>query len=583
MLPSFYLRSDSDTSPLRIGLLVNSSTLPACFAAVVEQIQQSNFASVELVVYNAEQTGAPADIAPKRSWLGRLAGRILDGRRRKTMLFELYERWDRRNIKATDNPRTPIDCSTKFARSESLRVTPVRTRFVHRFPADAVERIREKNLDVLIRFGFNILRGDILTAAKHGVWSYHHGDGDAYRGGPPYFWEIREGNPLSGVMLQVLTEDLDAGKVLCKGLFATHDGISRARNSVQPYWGAVTFVIQKLRELHQHGWAHVERTAVAPAPYRGKTPIYRSPSNYEMICWLGPLLARRSLRRLVRQCAPKIEHWRLAIRSGRRLTSHPGAPADLGDFRWIESPRGHFYAGPFLIEERGKVWIYFEDYDYATRTGSIACAQVDGNEISEPVTVLERPYHLSYPCIFRAENGIYMIPETSGSGAVELYRCTHFPDQWKFEKELFKARTVDTTVWIEEGIYWFFTTIKGPNGSGSQLWLFYATTLTGEWIAHPNNPISTDVRNCRGAGAIFKHDGKLFRPSQDCSKTYGYSFTLNEIVCWDRDRYQEKPGVTIEPQWSPNLMATHSYSQAGEFEVIDGQTLMPVAAVLNTP
>lgn len=62
---------------------------------------------------------------------------------------------------------------------------------------------------------------------------------------------------------------LDAGKVLCKGLFATQPGISSARNCVQPYWGASTFMIQKLRE-HQHGWDHIERTAVGSAPYLGR-------------------------------------------------------------------------------------------------------------------------------------------------------------------------------------------------------------------------------------------------------------------------------------------------------------------------
>jgi hypothetical protein len=41
------------------------------------------------------------------------------------------------------------------------------------------------------------------------VWSYHHGDNEFYRGGPPHFWELYEKAPLSGVILQVLTEELD--------------------------------------------------------------------------------------------------------------------------------------------------------------------------------------------------------------------------------------------------------------------------------------------------------------------------------------------------------------------------------------
>ena len=193
--------------------------------------------------------------------------------------------------------------------------------------------------------------------------------------------------------------------------------------------------------------------------------------------------------------------------------------------------------------------------------------------------MLERPYHLSYPCVFRTGTAIYMIPETGANGTVELYRCVRFPDKWDLEKELFKAKAVDTTIWMDDGLFWYFVTLQELRGSGSQLWLFYATALTGEWTPHPCNPISTDVRNSRGAGAIFQNDGKLFRPSQDCSKHYGYSFTLNQIVVLDRYQYQEKPYVTANPEWAQGLLATHTYSHFGQREIIDGCVPLPAGRV----
>ena len=56
-------------------------------------------------------------------------------------------------------------------------------------PSD-IETIKAYNLDFILRFGFNIIRGEILEAAKYGIWSYHHDDEQKYRGGPPGFWEI---------------------------------------------------------------------------------------------------------------------------------------------------------------------------------------------------------------------------------------------------------------------------------------------------------------------------------------------------------------------------------------------------------
>ena len=577
MVSSLYRQSESGSPPLRIGLLLDSAELPSCFAEVVDHILQSNFAHLELLVFNAEEQKKAAEPPPKRSLLRKVIDLLRNSQRRQMLLFGLYQRWDRRNIVPSEDPHALVDCSARLKHVESISVTPIRKRFVHRFPVDVIERIREKRLDVLIRFGFNILRGEILTASKYGVWSYHHGDGDYYRGGPAHFWEVYESNPISGVMLQVLTEELDAGKVLCKGLFATYPGISRARNCVQPYWGASTFVIQKLRELHQHGWDHIERTAVRSAPYLGKKSIYTAPSNSEMLRWLGPMLVRKSLRRLVRR--PIIKHWRLAVRSGARLNANSGSAPDLGGFRWIESPKGRFYADPFMIEEGGKTWVFFEDFDYATQRGRISCAEVEKGGIANPVPVLERPYHLSYPCVFRTADAMYMIPETGSNGTIELYRCVHFPDRWKAEKELFKGQAVDTTVWMDDGLYWFFVTLQELRGFGTQLWLFYASALTGEWKTHPANPISTDVRTSRGAGAIFRDNGKLFRPSQDCSKHYGYSITFNEIVVLDRYQYQEKPCTTINPLWARGLVGTHTYSHVGQVEIIDGCVPLPAGTV----
>jgi len=573
-----YRSVQSTAPPLRIGLLLNSAVLPRCFAEVVDQISQSDFAKVELLVFYSGAVAKTEQVQPRRSVLRKLITTLSDRRRRRRILFALYERWDRRNADPKNDPLAPVDCSARFAGVESLSVTPITKRFVHRFPVEAIDQIRARNLDVLICFGFNILHGEILQAAKYGIWSYHHGDNDYYRGGPAYFWELYENNPVSGAILQVLTEDLDAGRVLYKGHFATEPGFSLERNRVQPYWGASTFMIQKLWELRKHGWDHVERNIVKPAPYLGRKKIYTAPTNAEMLRWLAPLMIRKSAARAVR--APKIPHWRLAIRHGGLPVSTSPA-ADLRGFRWIESPKGRYYADPFLIEAEGITWVFFEDFDYSLGRATISCAEVREGKLSTPITALERPYHLSYPCVFRDGNQWYMVPETAKNGTVELYRCARFPDRWELDRVLLKTRAVDTTVWAEAGLVWFFVTIQEPRGGASGLWLFSAESAAGEWTPHPANPISTDVRKSRGGGAIFRRDGKLFRPSQDCSGFYGRAFALNEIVVLNPWEYCEKPYVIVEPTWAKGLVGTHTYSRAGEFEIIDGCTRLPEGGVVG--
>ena len=119
-------------------------------------------------------------------------------------------------------------------------------------------------------------------------------------------------------------------------------------------------------------------------------------------------------------------------------------------------------------------------------------------------------------------------------------------------------------MWIENGTYWLFTTLVDFRGNATQLWLFHASSLDGEWTSHPSNPLSADVRNSRGAGAMFRHNGALIRPSQNCSPVYGYSFTLNRIDVLSLDDYQETPGVTVDPNWMPGLTQCHSYAPKRE-------------------
>ena len=106
---------------------------------------------------------------------------------------------------------------------------------------------------MLIRLGFRILRGGILTAAPHGVWSYHHeGDNDRYRGGPPGFWEVMEGTPVAGTILQRLTEALDGGHALYRSWGATNL-FSVSRGRVEACWKGSEFLVRALRMLRDRG------------------------------------------------------------------------------------------------------------------------------------------------------------------------------------------------------------------------------------------------------------------------------------------------------------------------------------------
>lgn len=79
-------------------------------------------------------------------------------------------------------------------------------------PLDVVREI--ESVDLVIRFGFGIIQGEVLDAGTLGVLSFHHGDIRRYRGRPPGLWEFLKCEDEVGITLQRLNETLDGGEIV---------------------------------------------------------------------------------------------------------------------------------------------------------------------------------------------------------------------------------------------------------------------------------------------------------------------------------------------------------------------------------
>ena len=66
------------------------------------------------------------------------------------------------------------------------------------------------------------------------------------------FWEIYEGNPKSGTILQVLNEKLDGGRVIYRSISNTKMH-SYYLNRNDNYWKTSNFILRRLKHLHLFG------------------------------------------------------------------------------------------------------------------------------------------------------------------------------------------------------------------------------------------------------------------------------------------------------------------------------------------
>lgn len=244
----------------------------------------------------------------------------------------------------------------------------------------------------------------------------------------------------------------------------------------------------------------------------------------------------------------------------------------MEDFQIIKPPAGRFYADPFVIEKDGKNYIFFEDYKITKGKGVISFIEIgDAGVCTEPKVVLEKKHHLAYPFLFHYEHKIYMIPDTGHNNTIELYEAVNFPDEWRLIKVLMAGfKAVDSTLLFHNDKVWLFANVFEAGDDYGKLCVFYADSIFSEWKPHRKNPVNADQHSARPAGHIFRHEGKLIRPSQKWGTLYGQAMVFNEIIDLSEDNYQEVQLMEVGPEWLDKNECFHTYNFNEQFEVIDG-------------
>jgi hypothetical protein len=547
------VKSDSQTTrlPLRIGLLLDSFVQRKWIHRVISEIQLSGLAEIVVVIKNEASASQESSGRLKSYW-----------RNRKYLLYALYGKIDERRVKVQPNAFEPVDLKPLLGDTPIVSVTPEMKKYSDWFAEETLKEIREFNLDVALCFGFRILKGEALNIARHGVWSFHHGDNLVNRGGPAGFWEVMDGVPVTGSVLQILTEDLDNGRVIYRSWSPTADRFSVKSNRNNLYWKSASFVIRKLKELAD-GLPLVPADNQLYRPYSNR--LYRMPTNRQMVPCLSRLGAKYVASKF--EAALNSDQWALAY----RFRSGPcDSNNTLYRFKNLLPPKDRFWADPFAIKAGDHYYVFIEEYPYDVGKGHISVIELDRKGVvSGPRKVLEREYHLSYPFVFEWNGDYYMLPETAANKTLELYRAKSFPYVWQPEKVLMTdVRAKDATLAEIDGTWWMFVSIA-EHSIPDELYVFSAPSPLGPWTPHRRNPVKSDVRGSRPAGALFEWNGEVYRPAQDSSGRYGYAISINRVTQLDHDQFREEQVSSVLPNWSEGLLATHTISIAEDLTVVD--------------
>jgi hypothetical protein len=361
----------------------------------------------------------------------------------------------------------------------------------------------------------------------------------------------------------IAIENVSAGHIVCSGVpsLEAADGLT----------GGMEAVYSRLMIL-------LEQAIRAPEKSTPRSDRAASLASSADILRFGVRgQAAQIARRLYHLCCYS-PHWRI----GWRIHDGPGVLelGHLGGAKWnvLRDSSVNFFADPFPVTWRGRTYVFFEELAHRVGKGIISAVEFGPNgPIGGVFPVIEESWHLSYPFMIEADGDLWMVPESSKSGQVTLYRCVDFPGKWERSAALLEGiEAADATLFAHGGLFYMMSAVREDLGGYSDtLAIHYADRLAGPWREHSARPALIDAGDARPAGAVVHSGGALWRPVQDCTHGYGHALRLARIDRLDPETFEQTFTARIEsgPLWPGGRL--HTLNRSGALECIDGVVVQP--------
>ncbi len=386
-------------------------------------------------------------------------------------------------------------------------------------PAESLARFSHS--DVVVKFGMGLLRNPHLIPTKYGVLSYHHGDPKKYRGRPAGFWESLNSDSSMGVIVQSLSNNLDAGEIKAIG-FSRVNQTSYRKTLSEVYATGTPLLRKAISNLDSN-------SSISSSISKKITTL---PSNAKVIQLSIKQVKNRAARYLYGAFFEK--KWRVGhLPLLRNLESHSTIRAQEIDV--IPVPSGYM----MTADPCGELLdgLYCELLNSRSGLGEIGFWK-QGNWQHLDIGIAG---HASYPQIVQWNNSAFLFPEVSSGSSPVLIELglDGKPSGKKIcLKNLEDKRLVDGTLFESNGAWFLFAGRIAD--SHQRLELYYSSSLDSDFHAHPMSPIVLDPRSSRMAGPIVQIDGAVYRFGQDCSEKYGGGMSISRVTELTPNIYHEE-------------------------------------------
>ena len=224
-----------------------------------------------------------------------------------------------------------------------------------------------------------------------------------------------------------------------------------------------------------------------------------------------------------------LQRWTIGFTETPLLDILSGKPIQ---YRWMKhSFDNRWFADPFLLDVTEDDYVVLaEDFEDERGYAVISKLIVDKSTLNlKSVTqLLDKGTHLSFPIFLKTGNDVFVYPEDSLSGELNLYRYDLQNEKLVKVETIMKAPITDAVLLEYEGEQLMFST-KLPNPNGNRLDVYIKKN--GHYLL--NEVVEMVGRTARMGGDFFWVDGALYRPAQDCTKRYGGALILQKAYVKD--------------------------------------------------
>ena len=234
---------------------------------------------------------------------------------------------------------------------------------------------------------------------------------------------------------------------------------------------------------------------------------------------------------------------------------------------WMKhSYQDRWFADPFVLDvDKDYIYILAEEFYMPLGRAYIAKLTIEKKtkRLASTKPILKLNTHLSYPAIIRKDGKIFIYPESGQSGRLVLYEYDPVTDNMSECKTILNEDVGDATYTTLFGEELLFCT-KPPLYNDRILHIYRKEN--GKFS--DSETVTFNDKVARMAGDFFVVDEKIYRPAQDCNKSYGNGLVIQGVT-HEQGIWQFKDIQRYYSTNPDNPLGMHTFNMYKDIIVVD--------------